>query len=101
MTTLCPDISAATLEQPLLLSAMGATNDPDTLYYHEAMKAPDRQEFIKAMEKEIESQLQMGVYQLTRRDQVPEDATVLPADYLTKPMNKSTLESHRRFVQGW
>jgi hypothetical protein len=32
---------------------MGATNDPDTLYYHEILKEPDKDEFIKAMQIEI------------------------------------------------
>ena len=32
-----------------------ATNNKDNLYYHEEMKAPDRDEFLAAMQKEFDS----------------------------------------------
>ena len=34
--------------------AFAATSNPDTLYYHEALKAPDRDNFIQAMQKEVQ-----------------------------------------------
>jgi hypothetical protein len=37
------------------LLAYKAKADPDTMYLHEALKEPDREKFIKAMEKEIAS----------------------------------------------
>ncbi|KAI2509498.1 hypothetical protein MHU86_4875 [Fragilaria crotonensis] len=40
-------------QHPML--AFAASADPDTMYYHEAMREPDRAEFIKAMEKEVKS----------------------------------------------
>ena len=33
-----------------------ATSDPDTLYYHQAMKQPDADKFREAMAKEWEDQ---------------------------------------------
>ena len=33
--------------------AMAASANPDILYYHEAMKAPDREKFLLAMEEEV------------------------------------------------
>ena len=33
---------------------MKAAPDPDTMYFHEAMRIPDREKFIEAMLKEIE-----------------------------------------------
>jgi hypothetical protein len=48
------------LQHPLL--AMAATNDPDTLYYHEAMKAPDKEEFVKSMHEEVQGQINSKVY---------------------------------------
>jgi hypothetical protein len=33
------------------LFACGASTEPDTMYYHEAMKEPDREKFLKAMEQ--------------------------------------------------
>ena len=61
------------------IMAMKAKADPDTLYLHEAMREPDRDQFVEAMGKEIDSQVGMGVYEIIRKDKVPEGATVLPA----------------------
>lgn len=52
------------------------TSDPDTMYYHEAMKEPDRDEFIKAMEKEIDSQIGSKIYRVVPRSSVPEGVRV-------------------------
>ena len=42
--------------------AFAASADPDTMYYHEAMREPDRAEFIKAMQKEVKSHTENGVW---------------------------------------
>jgi hypothetical protein len=46
-------------QHPML--AYAASADPDTTYYHEAMREPDRPEFIKAMVKEVQSHTENGV----------------------------------------
>jgi hypothetical protein len=33
----------------------GASTDPDTMHYNEAMKEPDREQYLKAMQQEVES----------------------------------------------
>ena len=38
----------------LSILAMKAASDPDTIYFHKAMRMPDTDKFIAAMEKEIE-----------------------------------------------
>jgi hypothetical protein len=38
------------------LLAYKALADPDTMYMHKTMKAPDRKHFIMAMEKEVADQ---------------------------------------------
>ena len=48
-------------QHPML--AYAASADPDTMYYHEAMREPDRQEFIKAMVKEVQSHTENGVWE--------------------------------------
>jgi hypothetical protein len=73
---------------PLL--AMAASNDPDTLYYHEAMKAPDRKEFMKAMYDEVQSQLANNVYSLILRSLVPQGSKVLPAVWAMRRKRKSS-----------
>ena len=42
------------------LAAYAASADPDILYLHEALKAPDRKQFIEAMQKEIQMQTDNG-----------------------------------------
>ncbi len=34
--------------------AFKAKSDPDSMYYHQAMKQPDREKFIEAIEKELQ-----------------------------------------------
>ena len=43
-----------------LLLAFKATADLDTLYYHQAMRQPDRDDFKAAMNKEIKDQMNNG-----------------------------------------
>ena len=59
--------------------AMKATSDPDTMYFHEAMREPDKAEFLKAARKELDAQLNDGVIELIERKAVPKGATLLPA----------------------
>jgi hypothetical protein len=64
-------------EHPLLTYA--STSDPDKLHYHEAMKAPDKVEFIKGMQEEVSGQIKQGIYSPILCSKVPEGATVLPS----------------------
>ena len=50
-STLFPD--HFDFESDLSILAMKAASDPDTMYFHEAMRMPDKDKFIEAMEKEI------------------------------------------------
>jgi hypothetical protein len=43
------------------------------------MNEPDRQEFIKAMPKEVLEQMNNGNFSLIKRVEVPEDKTILRA----------------------
>ena len=45
------------------LISMKATSDPDTLYYHEAMREPDAAKFQDAMGQEWEGQVVNGNFQ--------------------------------------
>ena len=49
------------------IQAYAASADPDTLYHHEAMKEPDKAEFLKAMEKEFIDQWENDNFELKRR----------------------------------
>jgi Reverse transcriptase (RNA-dependent DNA polymerase) len=59
--------------------ALKATSDPDTMYYHEAMKQPDALEFQAAMTKEVDDHTAKRHWEIVRRDQVPVGIKVLPS----------------------
>lgn len=68
-------------EEPL---AFSATSDPDTMYLHQALREPDREEFIKAMVKEVASQSKNGNWRVIKRKHVPSTAKILPAVWAMK-----------------
>ena len=61
------------------MHAMKATADPDTLYYHEAMKEPDADKFKEAMLKEWVDQEANNNFSIIPISQVPEGKSILPA----------------------
>ena len=78
------------------LKVFKASSDPDTMYHHEAMKAPDRKQFIKAMVKEINDQ-EGHNWEVVRRSEVPEGATVLNSVWQMK--RKRDIKSRK--VKKW
>ncbi len=70
-------------EQHLML-AYAASADPDTMYYHEAMREPDSAEFIKAMDKEVQSHTENEAWELVPRSSVPPGTKILPAVWAMK-----------------
>jgi hypothetical protein len=62
---------------PLL--AFTASNDPDVMYLHEAMRQPDRRQFLKVMQQEVEGQTKNGNWSIIPRTKVPQGSTILPA----------------------
>ena len=73
-------------QHPML--AYAASADPDTMYYHEAMREPDRNEFIKAMVKEVHSHTENEVWELVPRSSVPPGTKILPAVWAMKRKRK-------------
>jgi hypothetical protein len=69
-------------QHPML--AYAASADPDTMYYHEAMREPDSAEFIKAMGKEVQSHTENQVWELVPRSSVPPGTKILPAVWAMK-----------------
>jgi len=59
--------------------AYAASNDPDTLHLHQALREPDANEFRKAMQKEIEDHERRGHWVLVLRTDIPPGTRVLPA----------------------
>ena len=54
-----------------------ASSDPDILYLHEAMKAPDQAQFLQAMEREIKGHEEGKHWVLIPKHQVPKGTKVL------------------------
>jgi hypothetical protein len=69
-------------EHPLI--AFKATSDPDTMYLHEAMKEPDKKEFIDAMHKEVKDQSDHDNFVIMHKSRVPTGATILPTVWQMK-----------------
>ena len=76
------DNSLSTDDSPL--SAFAASADPDTMYLHEAMRQPDRSEFLKAMRQEVKSHSEAGNWDVTAIADVPEGSSILPAVWQMK-----------------
>ena len=75
--TMFPDDDRTDYDDPLL--AYKAVSDPDTLYYHQAMREDDREEFKSSMLKEVTDQFENGNFTVVHRSEVPSHQTVLPA----------------------
>ena len=61
------------------IQAMAASANPDILYYHEAMKAPDREKFLLAMEEEVRTHSEGKHWKVVPRASVPRNKRVLPS----------------------
>ena len=64
--------------------ALAATNNPDVLYLHEAMRAHDRDKFIEAMQKEIRDHEKRGHWEYVPIEDVPPGTKILPAVWSMK-----------------
>jgi hypothetical protein len=68
--------------------AYKASTDPDVMYYHQAMKEPDRQQFLTAIEKECEAHYKEGNCILIKMSKLPEGATLLSSVWQMKRKRK-------------
>ena len=66
------------------LIAFAASNDPDTLYYHQAMKEPDREEFIRAIVTEINGHVEGEHWELVNKRDVPKGTKILDSVWAFK-----------------
>jgi hypothetical protein len=67
-----------------LLFAFAASADPDTMYLHEAMRQPDRLQFIEAMKKEVTDHTNNKNWCVVHRSEIPTGMPVLPAVWSMK-----------------
>jgi hypothetical protein len=64
--------------------AFKAKRDPDSMYYHQTMKQPDREKFIEAIKKELQGHYKEGNCELFPRAKLPKGALVLRRKRVTK-----------------
>ena len=74
------------LDDPFAFAAKHS--DPDSFYYHQAMKQEDAPQFRKAMQKEIDDHTNRGNWQLIERIAVPVGMKVLDAVWAMKRKRK-------------
>ena len=63
--------------------AFKATGDPDTMYFHQAMKEPDKDEFLKAIVKEVNDP-KGNHWELVPISEVPKGTKILDSVWAMK-----------------
>jgi len=61
-----------------------ASSDPDTMYYHQAMRGPDKEQFTAAIVKEIKDHITNNHWQLVPKSEVLAGTKVLDFVWLMK-----------------
>ena len=71
------------LDDPILY-LYKASNDPDTLYMHEALKAHDADKFKEAMVSEVNEHIERKHWEPVLKSDLPENTIILPAVWAMK-----------------
>ena len=66
------------------LIAFKASSDPDTMYHHQAMREPDRNKFLKAMQDECTAHYKEGTYKLIKKAEMPSGVPLLSSVWQMK-----------------
>ena len=61
-----------------------ASQQQDTMYYHQALKEPDRDEFIKAIVKEVNDHTERKHWELIPQEQVPKGERIVQSIWSMK-----------------
>ncbi len=59
------------------LLAFKASTDPDTTYHHQAIREPDRNKFLEAMQDECTAHYKEGTYKLIKKADMPSGVPLL------------------------
>jgi hypothetical protein len=59
------------------IAFLSRTSDPDMMYFHEAIRQPDREDFIKAIIKEVNDHIKRKHWILVPREDVPKGTKIL------------------------
>jgi hypothetical protein len=72
------------------LEVYKASSDPDTIYWHEAMAASDKAQFLTAAEKEVKDHTENGLWEVVHRRKVPQGALIAPGVWAMKRKRRTT-----------
>jgi hypothetical protein len=72
------------LDDPIAFLAATAKGDPDTMYYHQAMKQPDLLQFKQAMQSKIDAHTENDHWDIIAREDVPKEHKVLDSVWAMK-----------------
>jgi hypothetical protein len=70
------------------IAAFSTSADPDTMYYHEAMKEPDKAQFLEAMVKEVRDHTEAKNWEVIPKSRVPEGHRISPGVWAMKRKGK-------------
>jgi hypothetical protein len=85
-----PDIGEQIEPHPMafvsehVVAMASSRSDPDTMTFAEAMKAPDREEFVKAMTKELEDHISRGHWKVVPSKSIPRHKRAIPMVWAMK-----------------
>jgi hypothetical protein len=86
------------MEDPI---AFAASSSPNTMYLHEALKAPDREQFIKAMVGEVQAHEGKEHWELVPKSDVPDDTLTLPAVWSMKCKRRINTREVYKWKAPW
>ncbi|MGL5936087.1 MAG: hypothetical protein ACRCZI_10770, partial [Cetobacterium sp.] len=66
------------------MQVMSATGDPDTMYYHQAMREPDSGEFLRAVKEEFQNMPSNQVLSFIQLARVPAGTVIFPSVWAMK-----------------
>jgi hypothetical protein len=61
-----------------------ASSDPDTIYWHEAMAANDKQQFLEAAKKEVMDHTENKLWEVVHKSKVPQGSLIAPGVWSMK-----------------
>ena len=79
-----PELGQLDPESVMMALKAKKSSDPDMLMYNEAMQSQYAEEFVKAMQIEVDALMKLGTWQGVLRSSLPRNGNVLPSTWAFK-----------------